>query len=132
MCHVPREEIRLMFVRATGPGGQNVNKTATKVQLHWHVGKSMGFSAKEKVMIIAALRNRITKDGEIVLAAGETRSQAQNRETALERLDRLVTQALTPQPPRIATKPTRSSKAKRLNNKKRRSQTKQLRRKLDE
>lgn len=117
-----------MFVRAAGPGGQNVNKTATKVQLHWNVDRSSAFSAQEKARIKSQLRHRMNKDGELVLQAGDARSQSQNRETALERLDRMVAHALIPPKPRIATKPTRASRQRRITNKKRRSAVKQLRR----
>lgn len=129
---IPNHEIELVFVRGTGPGGQNVNKTSTKVQLRWNIDRSMVFSDKQKTMIRHALRSRMNKEGEIVIQAGDTRSQSQNRETAIERLERLVTKALVPHVRRIPTRPTRSSREARLESKKRRGLTKALRKNIDE
>ena len=128
---IPRHEIQLVFVRGTGPGGQNVNKTSTTAQLHWSVDASTAVTDAQKAMIRHSLRNRINNSGELVLTAGEERSQSQNRETAIERLERLVTKAITPRTRRIATKPTRASKERRLTTKKHRSVVKQLRQIID-
>lgn len=124
---IPRHEIQLVFVRGTGPGGQNVNKTSTTAQLHWNVDTSTAVTNTQKAMIRHNLRNRINNNGELVIIAGEERSQSQNRETAIERLERLVTKAITPAVRRIATKPTRASKERRLVQKQQRSRVKQLR-----
>lgn len=129
---IPLGEIRLVFVRATGPGGQNVNKTSTKAQLHWDVNRSGAFSDTQKAMIRHALRNRMNRDGEVVIQAGDERSQKQNRETAVERLERLVAKAITPRIRRIATKPTHASRERRLEHKQHRSRAKQLRRSMDD
>lgn len=124
---IPRHEIQLVFVRGTGPGGQNVNKTSTTAQLHWNVNTSTAITDAQKAMIRHALRNRINNDGEVVIIAGEERSQSQNRETAIERLERLVTKAITPAVRRVPTKPTRASRERRLVQKQQRSRVKQLR-----
>lgn len=124
---IPRHEIQLVFVRGTGPGGQNVNKTSTTAQLHWNVDTSTAITDAQKAMIHHNLRNRINNGGELVIIAGKERSQSQNRETAIERLERLVTKAITPAVRRIATKPTRASKERRLVQKQQRSRVKQLR-----
>lgn len=128
---IPRHEIQLVFVRGTGPGGQNVNKTSTTAQLHWNVNTSTAITDAQKAMIRHALRNRMNKIGEVVLIAREERRQTQNKETAIERLERLVTKAITPAVRRIATKPTRASKERRLTEKKRRSIVKELRQIID-
>ncbi|MEK7459227.1 MAG: alternative ribosome rescue aminoacyl-tRNA hydrolase ArfB [Patescibacteria group bacterium] len=127
---IPRHEIQLVFVRGTGPGGQNVNKTSTTAQLHWNVDTSTAVTDTQKAMIRHNLRNRINNNGELVLIAGEERSQSQNRETAIERLERLVTKAITPAVRRIATKPTRASRERRLVQKEQHSRVKQLRRSI--
>ena len=124
---IPRHEIQLVFVRGTGPGGQNVNKTSTTAQLHWNVNTSTAVTDVQKAMIRHSLRNRINNSGELVIIASEERSQSQNKETAIERLERLVTKAITPIPRRVPTKPTRASKERRLVQKQLRSRVKQLR-----
>lgn len=117
-----------MFVRASGAGGQNVNKTATKAQLHWNVWRSSAFNDDEKRRIAIALAKRMNNDGDVVISASEERSQSQNRVTALERLDKMIAFALKPTKKRIATKPTRASKTRRIQTKKLHSRKKQLRR----
>ncbi len=125
---IPRHEIQLVFVRGTGPGGQNVNKTSTTAQLHWNVDTSSAVTDTQKAMVRHALRNRINSLGELVLTASEERSQSQNKETAIERLERLVTKAITPRTRRIPTKPSRASRERRLVQKEQHSRVKRLRR----
>ncbi len=129
---IPVNEIRLVYVRSSGAGGQNVNKTSTKAQLFWSVHASRVFNEKQKAMIRHALRTRINNDGEVVLQASDERQQSRNRETAIERLERLVTKALTPVKRRLATKPTRASKERRLHQKQLHSRTKLLRSRVDD
>ena len=107
-----------------------MNKTSTTAQLHWNVDTSTAVTDTQKAMIRHNLRNRINNNGELVLIAGEERSQSQNRETAIERLERLVTKAITPAVRRIATKPTRASRERRLVQKEQHSRVKQLRRSI--
>ncbi|KKQ35812.1 MAG: Class I peptide chain release factor, partial [Candidatus Nomurabacteria bacterium GW2011_GWB1_37_5] len=111
-------ELVIDFVRSGGAGGQNVNKVSTKAKLRWNVENSKIFNPEEKELIKIYLKNRLTNEGDIILEAQEERSQLQNKERAIERIKKLVGEALTPEKERKATKPTKSSKEKRLEGKK--------------
>ncbi len=124
---VPKAEISEKFSRSKGKGGQNVNKLATKAEARWNVGKSAAFTAEEKEKIKKSLAARINKEGELIVAAQESRTQKQNRELALGRLNNLVKKALVAKKKRRATKPTKASKERRLKGKKRISEKKFLR-----
>lgn len=124
MPNIPENEFIITFARSSGKGGQNVNKTSTKVIIHWPVGKSAVLSWEEKERVRAKLANRINNNDELVIMSEEERSQPQNRELAIARLQELVTQALKVPKKRRPTRPTRTSKLKRLESKKRRSQVK--------
>jgi len=124
---VPESEMQIDFVRSSGPGGQNVNKTSTKAQLRWNVGKSAGFSEEQKAAIRAAAGNRLTAEDEIVLADQSQRSQPQNKEAAISRLQNLVADALEPKKERIETKVSRAEKRHRLEEKRRQGNKKQQR-----
>ncbi|MBI5230477.1 MAG: aminoacyl-tRNA hydrolase [Candidatus Magasanikbacteria bacterium] len=127
---IPYDEIHLDFVRASGPGGQNVNKTATKAQLRWRVGVSRAFSSQEKERIRARLQNRINNNDEVVLSSSAERSQAQNKTTVVKQLQLLVRRALVIPKKRAATRPTRAAKARRLETKKHISALKELRKQV--
>jgi len=114
---IPESEIWIDFVRSSGPGGQKVNKTSSKAQLRWNVDGSAVFSDEEKLQIKECLANRINKEGAVVLASDQERSQLQNKESVIALLHTLVAQAITPQRERIATKPTWSAKQRRMDNK---------------
>jgi ribosome-associated protein len=131
MSNIPLNEIKLNFTRSSGAGGQNVNKTATKVIVRWTVGESRVFSQEEKARIRIKLANRLNSQDEIVIASEEERSQAQNRESATARLRFLVNKALIIPKKRRSTRPTKSSKLKRLESKKKHAQKKAARRLLD-
>lgn len=113
--------------RSSGPGGQNVNKVSTKVELRFSLSSTSVFSEEEKQMIFTKLKNKITKDGEIVLVSQSERSQLMNKIVVTEKFYDLISQALTVQKKRRSTKPTLSSKIKRLEGKRVRGNIKKLR-----
>jgi ribosome-associated protein len=121
-------EIEESFVRAAGPGGQHVNKSATAVQVRFDVRGSPSLPADVRRRLERLAGSRLTRDGVLVLTAQGERSQKRNREEALARLVALVRAAARPPVPRKATKPTRASKLRRLDTKKRRGAQKALRR----
>ncbi|BCS32011.1 aminoacyl-tRNA hydrolase [Luteitalea sp. TBR-22] len=119
------------FVRASGPGGQNVNKVATAVQLRVDVGAT-GLPAGVKARLLRLGGSRVTTEGVLVIEAREYRTQAQNRAAARERLRVLLEMAATPPRPRTATRPTRASKQRRLDAKQKRGEIKRARRDVDD
>jgi ribosome-associated protein len=112
---------------SSGPGGQNVNKRATRIELRWKVAESAFFSNEEKARIIEVLVNRINKAGELIVTAQKERSQSQNREIAYEKLNELIQGALVVQEERIPTKRTAGSQERRIEGKKERGQIKKSR-----
>lgn len=114
---VPHSEIKIFHARSSGPGGQNVNKSSTKAIIKWRVNASKTFTEEQKEMITDALASRINKDGCVVIRSDALRSQNQNEESAINLLQRLVVDALTPQKERKPTKPTRASRERRLDEK---------------
>jgi ribosome-associated protein len=115
------------FIRSPGPGGQHVNKVSTAVQLRFDIENSASLSGTIKERLIKAGGRRVTKDGIIVITANRFRSQEQNRADALERLRSLALAATIRVKKRIATKPSRASKQRRLATKARRSTVKKFR-----
>jgi ribosome-associated protein len=128
MPQVPESEIELDFVRSSGPGGQNVNKKSTKVQLRWNVSASQAFDESQKAFIRAAAGNRLNDQDEIVLASQSERSQTQNRDEVIRRLQDLVAAALAPRKSRKLRKVSRSQKQQRLGEKRRVGEKKKSRR----
>lgn len=125
--YVPESEIQLDFVRSSGPGGQNVNKVSSKAQLRWNVGGSHVFNDEQKAAIrVRAGKNLNTQD-EIVLSAESERSQSQNKEAVIRRLQELVRVALAPKKKRKPTEVSRSQQRKRLDDKRITSDKKQSR-----
>lgn len=125
---IPPAELAIKATRAGGPGGQHVNTSSTRVEVTWNARRSPVLSDADRARVEEKLSTRLDSRGVIRVAAADTRSQAQNRELALERLARLVREALVIPRVRRATKPTRGSKERRLDTKKRRSSTKKDRR----
>jgi len=125
-------EFEWRFVRASGPGGQNVNKLATAAELRWDVHGSACLPYAVRLRLEALAGSRLTADGVLIIQAQRHRTQERNRSDALERLVELVKQAAIPPTPRKKTKPTRASKRRRLDGKRRDSRKKNLRRNLDD
>jgi ribosome-associated protein len=121
-------EIEESFVRAAGPGGQHVNKTSTAVQLRFDVRNSPSLPADVRARLERLAGRRLTREGVLVLVAQGERSQKRNREEALARLVDLVRAAARPPTPRKKTRPTKASKQRRLDSKKRQGALKSLRR----
>ena len=127
---IPSREIDIQAVRSQGAGGQNVNKVATAIHLRFDIqASSLRDRYKEKLLRLND--SRITADGVIIIKAQQFRTQLQNKEDALLRLKNLIKSVAIPQKKRLATKPTKGAKRKRLDRKARRGQLKASRRKVD-
>ncbi len=124
-----QEEITERFVRASGPGGQNVNKVSSAVQLRFNVDASPNLTEGVKLRLKKLAGSRMTLDGVLLLFADTYRTQKRNREDALDRLIDLIRDAATPPKHRIATRPSLSAKRRRVDSKVKRSLVKQNRRK---
>lgn len=124
---IPATELSWRFSRSSGPGGQHVNTSDSRVELSWSIADSVALSEDQRQMLLARLERRLV-GGTVTIAASEQRSQLRNREIALEKLAGLVTAGLAPAAaPRRATKATRGSKQRRLAAKGQRSETKKQR-----
>lgn len=125
---IPAAELRETASRSSGPGGQHVNKTNTRVTLHWSPVESAALSEALRARLCERLAHRITRAGDLVVHASQERSRARNRKLARERLAELVREALRVQPPRVPTRVSAGAKRRGLEAKRRRSATKRARR----
>ncbi len=125
---IDESELSESFVRSSGPGGQNVNKVSSAVQLRFDARRSPSLPNDVAIRLMRLAGSRATKDGVIVIIAQRHRSQDQNRQDARERLADMIREAAVRPVPRRATKPTKAAKQRRIEGKKRRSQIKSLRR----
>jgi ribosome-associated protein len=125
---IPESEIEEKFIRATGPGGQNVNKVATAVQLRFDVQHSPSLPEAVRARLLHLAAKRVTAEGVLVIEAHRFRTQEENRQDARQRLAALIQKAAVAPKPRRPTKPTAASQARRLDSKRRHSQRKRLRR----
>ena len=120
-------ELHYSAARSSGPGGQNVNKVNSKVELRFNITSSLLLTEEEKELIFRKLKNRINKEGELILSAQASRTMIKNRDAVTERFFTLIATALSTPKKRRPTRPTLASKTRRLTAKKKRSSIKQLR-----
>ncbi|RDZ26771.1 alternative ribosome rescue aminoacyl-tRNA hydrolase ArfB [Lysobacter silvisoli] len=128
---IPEQELTERFVRSTGPGGQNVNKVATAVELRFDVAQSPSLPEAVRERLLAKRDRRMTNEGVLVISAQRFRTQERNREDARERLAAFIDSGMRAPKPRIATRPSRAAKERRLGAKRERSTIKRTRAQRD-
>jgi ribosome-associated protein len=125
--HIPEEEFRWSFVRSSGPGGQNVNKVASKAVLRWDLAGSPSVAEVVKIRLRTLQRRRVTSDGELIVTSQRWRDQERNRQDCLDKLREMVATAAAVPRPRKPTRITRGAKEARLASKRRRTMKKRQR-----
>ena len=129
---IPGDELAIRASRSGGPGGQHVNTTSSRIELRWDVRASRAPDERQRARLLEQLASRLTADGVLVLHASEHRSQHRNREAALARLRMLVAEALVVPEQRHPTRPSRAARGRRLDDKRARGRTKELRRRPED
>lgn len=124
---IPSADLEMRVARSSGPGGQSVNTTDSKVELRLDLAGTEALTDRQKGLVRDRLGNRITNDDVLILQSNEHKSQHRNREAVRERMRRLLSEALVPPTPRRKTKPSRAAKRRRLENKRHRGEVKRLR-----
>ena len=125
---VPADDLEYKFVRSSGPGGQNVNKVASKVELRFKLAASRALNAGQRRRLVAAFPSHVTQDGDFILFGDRFRSQSQNQRDVGERLAQMLLSIRFPPKRRVATRPSRASKARRVADKRSRGDVKSRRR----
>src|SRR5262245_59951362 len=124
---LPEDELQVEATRAGGPGGQNVNKVATRITLRWSVAASRALDEAQRARLLHELAHRLTRGGEVVIDASGSRSQVENRRAARQRLTELLRAALAVRAERKASRPTRANRQRRRAGKERRGAAKERR-----
>jgi ribosome-associated protein len=125
---IPASELAIAFARSGGPGGQNVNKVSSKVELRWNLRDTSAASATDHAQLLEKLGGKLTTEGELIVTSTKTRDQIKNRDDAFDKLTLIVRAALHRDKPRKATKPSKASKRRRVEGKRHRSEIKKGRR----
>jgi len=129
---IPAGELALAFARSGGPGGQNVNKVSSKVELRWNPTTSAALTDDDRAWLVHRLRNRLTSDGTLIVTSTATRDQAKNRDDATSKLALIVRAALDRPRPRRATRPSRAAKRRRVADKRHHAEIKRSRASRDD
>ena len=124
---IPLDEFRFDYVRSGGPGGQNVNKVASKAILRWRPGDSPSLPEPTRRRLLRSIGGKLNAEGELIVTSQRTRDRLRNVDDCLDKVRQMVLDAANPPKPRIPTKPTRASKNRRIEKKAQRSATKRLR-----
>jgi ribosome-associated protein len=124
---IPGDELAIAFARSGGPGGQNVNKVASKVELRWNPTTTAALGADDRVWLVERLRSRLTSDGTLIVTSTATRDQGRNRDDAADKLALIVRTALARPKPRRATRPSRGAKRRRVADKRHHAEIKRNR-----